>query len=433
MQIETDRKDSVNIVVKVEADSSAIEAKIDKLAKEYAKNVRISGFRKGKVPASIVRKRYEKELKQESRNELLKEALSSAKSELKIEDSKILGEPRVIEFKEESDGFRAELKIELRPDIELGKYDELVPDFKKVEVSKEEVEERLKALSLSTVIPEKITEDRGLREGDFAKFDFEGFVDGVAFEGGKGENYLLEIGSKRFVPGFEEGMIGLKEGEERDIEVTFPNEYNNAKLAGKKAIFKVKLHEIQEKKLPEFNDELAKKLIPNDEKASMEMVRKRVREQIENEKLSKLYNEELKPKLMDLLVENINFDLPETVVEQEIDIKVNQELQRLERVEAERVVADEKEVEKLREKYKEEAIKSVKATFIVDELARAEQVSVSDSEVYETIYYEAISTGQDPKKMIEFYRQSNILPAIKMGIIEDRLLNKLLNRKIGRE
>lgn len=433
MQVKTDKKDSVNITVKVEADSSAIEAKVEKLVKEYAKNVKIDGFRKGKVPSNVVKKRYEEELKQESRSELLRDALNSAKSELKIEDSKVLGEPRVIDFKEEGDGFKAELKIELRPDIELGKYDDLVPEFKAAEVSKEEIEERLKAVSLSTVTPEKIDQARALKEGDFAKFDFEGFVDGIAFEGGKAENYTLEIGSKSFIPGFEEGMIGLSEGEEKDIEVTFPQEYGNAELAGKKAVFKIKLHEILEKKLPEFNDEFAKKLIPNDEKASMDMVREKIKEQIENEKLGKLYNEELKPKLIELLIENINFDLPETIVEQEINIKINQELQDMDRDEAQKAVEDEKELEKLKEKHKEDALKSVKATFIMDELARVEKVSVSDNEVYQTLYYEAMSIGQDPQKVIEYYQQNNILPAIKMGMIEDRLLNKLLNRKIGKE
>lgn len=433
MQVKTDKKDSVNITVKVEADSSAIEAKVEKLVKEYAKNVKIDGFRKGKVPANVVKKRYEEELKQESRSELLRDALNSAKSELKIEDSKVLGEPRVIDFKEEGDGFKAELKIELRPDIELGKYDDLVPEFKAAEVSKEEIEERLKAVSLSTVTPEKIDQARALKEGDFAKFDFEGFVDGIAFEGGKAENYTLEIGSKSFIPGFEDGMIGLNEGEEKDIEVTFPQEYGNAELAGKKAVFKIKLHEILEKKLPEFNDEFAKKLIPNDEKASMDMVREKIKEQIENEKLGKLYNEELKPKLIELLIENINFDLPETIVEQEINIKINQELQDMDRDEAQKAVEDEKELEKLKEKHKEDALKSVKATFIMDELARVEKVSVSDNEVYQTLYYEAMSIGQDPQKVIEYYQQNNILPAIKMGMIEDRLLNKLLNRKIGKE
>jgi len=433
MQVKTERKDSVNISVKVEVDNSAIEAKVDKLVKKYAKNMKINGFRKGKVPTAIVKSRFGDEIKQESRNELLRDAFTSAKSDLKIEDSKVLGEPRVIDFKDEGEGFKAELKIELRPDIELGKYDDLVPEFKVAEVSDEEVEERLKAVALSSVLPEKIEKSRALKNGDFAKFDFEGFIDGVPFEGGKAEGYLLEIGSKGFIEGFEEQMVGMKESEEKEITVKFPENYGKAELAGKDATFKIKLLEIQEKKLPALDNELAKSLLPNEENPTIETVRDMVKKQIENEKLSKLYNEELKPQLIELFIENINFDLPETIIEQEIDIKVNQELQTLERAEAEKIVADEKEVEKLREKHKEDATKSVKATFIMDELARAEKVGVSDNEVYQTIYYEAMSMGQDPGMILEYYQKNNVLPAIKMGIIEDKILNKLLNRKIGRE
>ncbi|MFW5990490.1 MAG: trigger factor, partial [Campylobacterales bacterium] len=138
-------------------------------------------------------------------------------------------------------------------------------------------------------------------------------------------------------------------------------------------------------------------------------------------------------KLIDALIENINFDLPELIVDQEINMKINQELQALNQEEAQKIIADENEVEKLKQKHKEDAEKSVKATFIMDELAKVEGVSVDDNEVLQTIYYEAMQMGQDPQKMMEYYQQNNVLPAIKMGMIEDKLLNKLLDRKAGRE
>lgn len=433
MQVKTDKKDSVNIVVSAKVGKEAVEKMIDKLTKDYAKNAKIDGFRKGKVPAAVVKQRYGSELTQDSRSQLLQEALGQAKSELKIEDSKVLGEPRVLDFKEEGEGFEAEIKIELRPDIALGDYDALVPDFKAAEVSDEEVEERLKFVALSSVEPEKIARKRMVREGDFVVIDFEGFVGGEAFEGGKAEKYTLEIGSKSFIPGFEDQVVGMKYDEEKEITVTFPENYGKAELAGKEALFKVKLHEIHEKKEPEYNEELAKKLLPTEENATMELVKEKIKEQLENEKLTKLYNEELKPKLMDLLIENIDFDLPETIVEQEVDIKINQELQTMKQEDAQKIVESQEEVDKLRGKHKDEASKSVKATFIMDELARAEKITVDDNEVLQTIYYESMSIGQNPQQVYEYYQKNNFLPAIKMGIIEDKILNKLLNRKIGKE
>jgi trigger factor len=433
MQVKTEKVSSVDIKVFVEADPKTLEQKIEKMAKEAGKNMKVDGFRKGKVPVHIVKSRYGAQLKEDVRSEALREALEQAKTELSIEDTKILGEPRVVDFKEEGEGFSAEVRLELRPEIEFGEYNSYVPEFEMEKVDDKEVDERLKQIAQSTVVPTKVEEDRGLKEGDFALFDFEGFVDGEAFEGGKAEGYALQIGSKNFIEGFEEKMIGLKAGYEGDIEVKFPEEYGKAELAGKDAVFKIKIHEVQEKPEPTIDDEFAKKVLPNEESPTVELVKEKIKEQIEREKLSKLYNEDLKPKLIDALIENINFDIPELIVEQEINMKINQELQGLEQEEAQKIVADEGELEKLKEKHKDDATKSVKATFIMDELARAEGVSVDDNEVLQTIYYEAMQMGQDPQKMMEYYQQNNVLPAIKMGMIEDKLLNKLLDRKAGKE
>ncbi|MFP4332627.1 MAG: trigger factor [Campylobacterales bacterium] len=433
MQVKTEKVSSVDVKVFIEADSKTLEQKIEKIAKDAGKNMKVDGFRKGKVPTHIVKARYGDQLKEDARSEILREALEQAKSELSIDDTKILGEPRVVDFKEEGEGFSAEVRLELRPEIEFGEYNSFVPEFEVEPVSDEEVEERLKQIAQSTVIPAKIEEDRGLQEGDFALFDFEGFVDGEAFEGGKAEGFTLEIGSKNFIEGFEEKMIGLKAGHEGDIEVKFPEEYGKEELAGKDAVFKIKIQEIQEKPQPTIDEEFAKKVLPNEESPTVELVKEKIKEQIEREKLGKLYNEELKPKLIDALIENINFDLPELIVDQEINMKINQELQALNQEEAQKIIADENEVEKLKQKHKEDAEKSVKATFIMDELAKVEGVSVDDNEVLQTIYYEAMQMGQDPQKMMEYYQQNNVLPAIKMGMIEDKLLNKLLDRKAGRE
>jgi trigger factor len=217
----------------------------------------------------------------------------------------------------------------------------------------------------------------------------------------------------------------MKYDEEKDIVVTFPEEYGSKELAGKEATFKVKLHEIQEQVEAELNDELAQKLL-NDEKATVETLKEKLSEQVVNEKISKIYNEELKPKLIEALVEQFDFALPNNIVEQEIDAKINAKAREMKEEELKKYQENPEKVDELREEVREEAENSVKATFIVDALAKDQEVTVNDQEVSQAIYYEALMSGQNPQEVIKYYQENNLLPAVKMGMIEDKLFGKLL-------
>ena len=187
-----------------------------------------------------------------------------------------------------------------------------------------------------------------------------------------------------------------------------------------------------EEKLKEIEDEIASAKVRGDTEAVAILekdLEKEVKEQIRSEKLSKLYNEELKPKLVEALVETFQFDLPESVVEQEIEMALRNKVQQMSEEELAELRENEEKVKELREALRGDAEKSVKATFIVDALARKEGIEVSDQEMMQTIYYEAMSMGQDPQQTFEYYQKQNLLPAIKMAMIEDRLLSKLLNDK----
>ena len=293
-------------------------------------------------------------------------------------------------------------------------------------MSEEELNERLQKLAKQSAKTVEVEDDRGLEEGDIALFDFTGYIDDEAFEGGKAENYELEIGSGQFIPGFEEQMKGMKKGESKSIEVTFPEDYQAENLKGKKARFDIVLHAIKEKKIPEIDDELAKS-VTHKEDATLETLKKQVKEQIATEKLSKLYNEELKQKLLENLIEKFDFDLPENIVEQEIDNLANQKASSMSKEEIEEIRNSSEKLDELRDSVREDAQSSVKATFIVDAVAKAEDVKVDDQEVTQALYYEAIMTGQDPEAVIKYYQQNNLLPAIKMGMIEDRLFAKVLD------
>lgn len=429
MQVKVEKINGANASAAAVISGELLKKKQEKIAKNVAKDAKVDGFRAGKVPMAVIMKRYGDKIQQDAEQEALQELLTSALTELDKKPENVVGEPQISKFERVEDNLDVEVKVSFRPEIVVEGYEACIPEYATPRVTKKEISERLGKL-LEMVAPlAKIEEDRGLEDGDTALFDFTGYIDGEAFEGGSAEKYSLQIGSGQFIPGFEEGMKGLKAGEERDVNVAFPAEYGAENLAGKDAVFKVKLHEIQGKDVPEEPTEaMIKQLLPGEENADAKMLDERIKEQIKNEKLSKLYNEELKPQFVDAVVEKLSFDLPENIVEQEIDMQFRNEWQNFSEEELEGFKADPAKVQAKRETYRDDAVKSVKLTFIVDELARLNEVSVSDQEVTQTIYYEAMQQGQDPKQYLEMYQKQGVLPAVKMAMIEDKLFGKLFDK-----
>ena len=425
MKVTTKNIDNANLLVSASFPQSEIDAKIDKLAANAGKQMKVDGFRKGKVPAHIVKKLHGEQLSQDAEGEMIRAALDQALAEAKVNPADMLGDPLFKKYDKTDDGVEAEIQVCLRPTVELGDYKALVPEFEQPKATEEEVEARMAELAKQSAPLESIKEKRALKKGDTAVFDFEGFLDGEPFEGGKAEKFELEIGSGQFIPGFEEQMEGMKPGEEKTIKITFPEDYQAENLKGKETEFAIKLHDIKVKAEPEINDEMAQKVIGKED-ATVEDLKARTAEQIITEKVSKLYNEELKPKLLEALVAHYDFALPENIVEQEIDNLVNGKAQSMTPEEIKEIQADPKKLEALREETREDAVNSVKATFIVDAIAKEEKVSVDDQEVHQVLYYEAMMAGQKPEEVLEHYKKNNLIPAIKMGMIEDKLFGKLL-------
>ena len=224
----------------------------------------------------------------------------------------------------------------------------------------------------------------------------------------------------------------MKYDEEKEINVTFPKEYQSKDLAGADVVFKVKLHEIQAKAEPTIDDEFAKKLLPQEENATVELLKEKIKEQIENEKISKYYAEELKPVYLDALVEKIDFAVPSSILDQEIQQVINGEVRNMSEDEIKALQEDASKIEEMKKEATPVATQSVKATFIIDALAKAEGIDVTDQEVTQTIYYEAMMSGQDGQAMIKQYEEAGYLPAIKMSMMEQKVINKLLDEKAGR-
>jgi trigger factor len=426
MNITAIKTDTANVLVTAKIENSDIEKSLNKMAKQLAKTTHVDGFRKGKVPPATIKQMYGDKLTQDAESEAVQTIVAEGKKELNINEADIIGDPTFKKYEKVEGGVEVELLISLRPTIEVEGYAKLAPSYDEPTVEESEIDKRLSTLLENNSPFKKLKEDRALADGDQAKFDFLGKVDGVEFEGGKAEAFELIIGSGQFIPGFEEQMVGMNRDETKDITVTFPEDYQAKDLSGKEAVFTVTLHEIKARGQVELDEEMVKRLLPGVEDATAETVKNKIKEQIQSEKVSKLYNDELKPKLMDALVAEYSFDLPQNIVDQEIDAQINQKAGEMSEEELETFKGNDEKIEELRESVREVAIDSVKATFLVDALAKKEGIEVNDTEVSQTLYYEAMMNGQDPQQMIEYYQKNNLLPAVKMGMIEDKLFAKII-------
>ena len=429
MEIKSNKINGANAEIQATISMDEVNANLEKIAKELSKTANVQGFRKGKVPVAIVKKQYGEKLVQDAESEALRNVLNQGLDELKIASESLIGEPNISQFDKSDDKIEVTVKVAMRPEIDMGDYAAMVKEFDTPAVSDKDVDARIKDIAEQQAPLVDIKRNRKMKNGDTAVIDFDGSVDGVAFDGGKAENFALLLGSGQFIPGFEEQLVGVKRDEEVVIKVTFPAEYGSEELAGKDAEFKVKVNQVQVKEEVELDDELAKKLLQGEEDASLEKLKELVKTQIENEALSKLYNDDLKPALLETFVTTLKFDLPEFVVEQEIDMALNKKAQSMSEDEIKEVRENADKLTELRETFRDDAARSVKATFIIDSLAIAENIKVEEQEVMQTIYYEAMQMGQDPQKAYEHYKEAGYLPAIQMSMVEDKVLSTLLNAK----
>ena len=429
--INVEKIDSANSIIKAHIENQELEAKKEKIARKIAKESNIPGFRKGKLsPKALerkvkaVKKLYAADIEREAINELLQEVLDKGIKELGVNE--ILGEPEVVKFDKNENGIDIEIKVYTKPEINIGDdYKDCVPEVELPEVSEEEIQKELEAIAKENATT-KVSDKQVAEKGDVVVIDFKGYVDGKEMANGSATSYPLELGSRSFVPGFEEQIEGMKVGETKKIKVKFPENYVK-ELAGKEAEFEVTLQEIQEKIPAEINDELAKKYL-NDENATVDTLKNYIKTAIENRKKAEVFNPK-KEEILECLVKKYEIDLPEGIVEKELDVIVGNEASKLTPAEVKELQENPEKLKEFREKFKDEAKDRVKLTFIIDEIAKKEKVDVSDEELSQVIFYEALMQGQNPQELIKYYQENNLLPVLKMNLIEDKLLTKLLEEK----
>lgn len=363
----------------VEVSASEFDNALDQAFKKVVKQVQVPGFRKGKVPRKLFEQRFGVEsLYQDAIDIVLPKAYTEAVEETGIEP---VDQPEVdVQQIEKGEGVVFTAEVTVKPEVELGEYKGLEVEELSTEVTDEDVENELQQMQEKQA-ELVVKEDAEVENGDTVVMDFEGFVDGEAFEGGQADNYSLEVGSGSFIPGFEEQLVGKKAGEEADVVVTFPEEYHAEELAGKEATFKVKLHEVKGKELPELDDEFAKDV--DDEVESLDELKKKTRERLEEQKKTDADNHK-RDILVNKASDNATVEIPESMVNTELDRMVQEFEQRLQMQGMTKDMYFQftgQDEDALREQMKEDAAKRVKTNLTLEAIANAESVEATEEDI----------------------------------------------------
>ena len=365
--------------IKIKVEGEKWNTAMEKAYKKASSNFQVDGFRKGKAPKNVFLKKYTQErLNFDCADICLDEAYNKMFEQAK--DLEIVAQPEITISDISEKGVEFVFILTLKPEVKLGKYKGLGVKKSKITVSKEEIEHEIE--HLRSHYTENIIKETGkVENGDIAIIDFEGFKDGVAFPGGKGENYSLEIGSNTFIPGFEEQIIGMKNNETKDIEVTFPSDYHSEDLKGAKAVFKVTVKEIKEKRIPELDADFFEDLGMEgiDSKESLE---KQVKENIKARKEADNENKYV-DELLEKAGKNVKVEIPEVMVSEEQNrmVKQYEETLRMQGLSLEQFYQfTNSNEEKLKEQMKEEAVKRITYRLMLEEIAKVEKIEITDSE-----------------------------------------------------
>ncbi len=397
VQVENLEKNMAKLTIEVSADK--VEKAIQAAYLKEKSKISLPGFRKGKVPRQMIEKMYGAAIfYEDAANRLIQENYGPAVDESGVD---VVSRPTIdITQIEKGQPFIFTAEVAVKPEVKLGKYMGVTVAKIDTSVSDEEVdaaveEERNHNARTVTV------QDRAIQDGDTAVIDFEGFVDGVAFEGGKAENHSLVIGSHSFIDTFEEQLIGKNTGDETEVNVTFPEEYQAEELAGKPALFKVKIHEIKVKELPELDDEFAQDVSEFDTLAEYrEDVRKKLGETKEEEARRTKEDEAIKK-----IVDKSSMEIPEAMIETQVEVMVEEFAQRI----SQQGLSFEQYMQfsgmtmaKMKEQVKPEALSRIQSSLVLEEIAKAEDIQVSDEDVAAEIEKMAKAYGMEAEKVSEF-------------------------------
>lgn len=397
MKVTAENGENQQVTLTIEIEAAEVSKGVERACKRLANRVNIPGFRKGKAPRKIVERYVGMEsVMQETFDLLAPKALNDAFDKQKLEP---VTRPEVdIVTLENGKDLVFKATVTPRPEVKLGEYKGLKVEKEAVNITDEDVEKQLEHMRGHHGKMVAAPEGAEVKDGDFTTLDFEGFVDGETFEGGKGQDYPLQIGSKSFIPGFEDQLIGAKIGEERDVNVTFPEDYHAKDLAGRAATFKCTIRSIKQKELPELNDELARKMSKFE---TLEELRADIRKNLTEDAERKAENDQ-KQAAIEQASENIEVDIPSVMIDNRVNSMIQEMAMRLEQqgMNLEQYLQfSGTDIAKIREDYRETAEKNVRTDLMLEEVAKAEDIKVEAEDLSREVAVMAMQYGATPKQI----------------------------------
>jgi trigger factor len=409
----------------IEIESKEVDKKLNKAYRELGKKAKIAGFRPGKIPRNILEIRFSAQVGEDVTRDLISETLPLAMQEVEIFP---LGTPLLEkDLLKEGQNFKYSAVMEVRPEFMVKDYLKIEVEKEKLSISEEDVRKQLEQIREANGKLTTIDQDRPVKKDDYVVIDYEGFEQGKSLDGIKSKNFLMKVGSHEFHPGFDEALIGLHKGDETEIRVDFEKDHYHLKLAGRKVDFKVKVTEIKEMVLSELNDDFARNLGADFEE--LEDLKSKVRESlIANEE--KRIDKDLKKRILEKISANVDFELPQTLIESELDYAVESVKQNLMRSGSSLEKAGLSE-EKLREEFKPTAKNRVKELLILGEIAKQDNIELSEEDLTDSYKNIAENIGQDIETVRKYYEAKNLVGSLKEKLLEEKTLNYIVeNAKI---
>jgi trigger factor len=421
MKVSVEEINSIKKKMSVEVPEEQVIKEVDSFYRELSQKAKIKGFRPGKVPRNILERHFKDYVKTEVIQKLIQESYPQALSEAKLHPvSNPLIDPGEMEG---GKPFQYAATIEIKPEIKLEGYIGLKIEGKKEGVKDEEVEERLKNLQNIHAQLKTVSDPRPVQPGDFVILDYEASMENKPLDEGKATDFTVEVGSGRFIPDLEEKLVGLKPDEEKEVEVSFPDDYGYKKWAGKTLSFHVKIKEVKEKILPILDDEFAKDLGGY---SSLEDLRLKLREEIEKEK-KLILERQFKDQMVEQLLQANSFEVPESLVEEQTRTLVSDTKMRLatQGVDFKNLGLSE---EKLQGDYREMAQKQVRTFLILEKIADQEGITVTDGEAEDRVREISERIHQKFDVVKRYYEKNGLIPEVKAGIMSEKILNFLLEK-----
>lgn len=421
MKVTELKSEGLKKVFKVSVPSSDFAKKVDEKINNIAKTVKTPGFRAGKAPVAMIKQKYQDSVKGEALEELVQVTTDNVIKEQKLRPV-MMPDVKITAFKDNED-IEFEVSVENMPEIKFDGLDNIKLEKEVAEVPAEEVEKALNYLVDSRKGTAKVEEDRASVSGDTVVIDFVGSVDGVEFQGGKGENYSLELGSNSFIPGFEDQLIGKKAGEKIDVKVKFPENYHAKDLAGKDSVFAVEIKELRMPKRVEIDEVFAKSL----GEESVESLKKVIEGRIKGdyEAASKM---KLKRQLLDSLDKSYNFDVPQSLVEAEYKSIVDQYEQAKKYNQLDESEKAKSEDELLAE-YKTISVRRVKLGLLLSEIGQNAKITITADDINKAIMNEARKYPGQEKMVFDYYlKNKQAVDSLKAPVFEEKIVDHILSQ-----